>query len=69
MNSRSETIHLPYEEVYGPGFEDMVRRVPDVTKLTQLTGYEPKVSLESALTSIIEDQRFRLRQLGVQVCV
>jgi nucleoside-diphosphate-sugar epimerase len=43
----------------------MVRRVPDVSKLNQLTGFTPTVSLEDALKSIIADQRARLRKLGV----
>ena len=40
-----------YEDAYAAGFEDMVRRVPDISKLTNFTGWEPKLGL----TAIIED--------------
>jgi UDP-glucose 4-epimerase len=63
--SKSRIVIVPYNKAYEEGFEDMVRRVPDVTKLNQLTGYRPTVSLEDALKSIIADQRARLRKLGV----
>ena len=33
--------YVPYEEAYEEGFEDMVRRVPDITKVQALTGYSP----------------------------
>jgi UDP-glucose 4-epimerase len=63
--SKSRIVTVPYNKAYEEGFEDMVRRVPDVTKLNQLTGYKPTVTLEDALKSIIADQRARLRKLGV----
>jgi UDP-glucose 4-epimerase len=62
--SKSKIVLVPYNKAYEEGFEDMVRRVPDTTKLNRLTGYQTTVSLEETLTSIIEDQRFRLRKLG-----
>jgi len=67
--SESRIVFVPYSTAYEEGFEDMVRRLPDVTKLHRLTGYEPKVSLEESLASIIEDQRIRLRQHGVLTTV
>ncbi|MGC2109913.1 MAG: GDP-mannose 4,6-dehydratase [Candidatus Korobacteraceae bacterium] len=63
--SESRVVLVPYSTAYEAGFEDMVRRVPDITKVNKLIGYEPKVSLEAGLESIIEDQRARLRQRGV----
>jgi UDP-glucose 4-epimerase len=63
--SQSRIVLVPYSTAYEEGFEDMVRRVPDVTKLNRLTGYQPTVSLEESLESIIADQRLRLRKLGV----
>jgi UDP-glucose 4-epimerase len=43
---------IPYEKAYEEGFEDMVRRVPDITKVQSLTGYAPRVTLDKALTHI-----------------
>jgi len=63
--SDSRIVLVPYSTAYEEGFEDMQRRVPDITKLHELTGYTPKVSLEESLASIIEDQRMRLRERGV----
>ena len=40
---------IPYERAYEKGFEDMERRVPDITKVKVLTGYSPRVDLEQAL--------------------
>ena len=63
--SKSDIVLVPYSTAYEAGFEDMMRRVPDITKVNNLIGYEPKVSLEQGLRSIIEDQRVRLRHRGV----
>lgn len=41
--------HIPYSEAYEEGFEDMERRVPDITKVRTLTGYSPRYSLDEAL--------------------
>jgi UDP-glucose 4-epimerase len=65
--SQSRIVFIPYSTAYEEGFEDMVRRVPDITKVNKLIGYEPTVSLEAGLESIIEDQRARLRKRGVLV--
>jgi len=43
---------IPYEQAYEEGFEDMERRVPDITKVTSLTGYSPRVDLDEALKRI-----------------
>jgi UDP-glucose 4-epimerase len=64
-DSTSRIVLVPYSTAYEEGFEDMRRRVPDVSKLHRLIGYEPKFSLEESLHSIIEDQRARLRTTGV----
>ena len=67
--SHSPIVFIPYSTAYEAGFEDMVRRVPDITKVNKLIGYEPTVSLQAGLESIIEDQRARLRKRGVLVRV
>jgi UDP-glucose 4-epimerase len=49
--SKSEITFTDYVDAYSAGFEDMVRRVPDISKLKNFTGWEPKLRL----TAIIED--------------
>lgn len=53
-NSQSPIEYLPYERVYGPGFEDMRRRCPEISKLKALTGFEPTKDLRSIVASVIE---------------
>ena len=48
---------IPYDEAYESGFEDMPRRVPDLTKVQNLVGYEPRVQLPDILTLVIEHHR------------
>jgi UDP-glucose 4-epimerase len=52
-NSRSEIRHIPYSEAYGPGFEDMDRRVPDLAKVRRAIGYECRHSLEQVLEDVV----------------
>jgi UDP-glucose 4-epimerase len=52
--SRSEIVKVPYDQAYEEGFEDMPRRVPDLSKVRALTGYEPKVHLDEILDRVIE---------------
>jgi len=56
-NSPSEIVHIPYDQAYESGFEDMPRRVPDTTKLHKLIGYRPTVELDEILARIIESFR------------
>ena len=51
-NSKSEITFTNYEEAYGAGFEDMARRVPDISKLTEFTGWEPKLGLEVIIENV-----------------
>ena len=57
--SSSEIRRIPYEEAYGPGFEDMRRRTPDASKLKRLVGYEPRHDLERILDDVIAYQEGR----------
>lgn len=52
--SESEIIHIPYEQVYGQGFEDMQRRTPDISKLRATINYEPTFSTDDILRSVID---------------
>jgi UDP-glucose 4-epimerase len=45
---------IPYEQAYTAGFEDMRRRVPDTTKINQLTGWQPQYDLRKILQDVIE---------------
>src|SRR5436305_1197720 len=51
--SSSQVQLVPYEAAYGPGFEDMRRRVPDTTKLQALTGWMPTRNLDDILAETI----------------
>jgi UDP-glucose 4-epimerase len=61
--SPSEIVSVPYEEAYGPGFEDMMRRVPDTTKVRRLTGWAPRHSLREIVSDVIEHQRAAERRV------
>jgi UDP-glucose 4-epimerase len=55
--SRSEIVNIPYEEAYEQGFEDMRRRVPDISKIKAAIGWEPTLSLDQILKDVIEHFR------------
>jgi len=52
--SSSDIVHIPYEDVYGPGFEDMRRRTPNVTKLKETIGFVPERGTDEILKDVIE---------------
>src|SRR5262249_45079976 len=54
---RSPIRLVPYGEAYTAGFEDMVRRVPELTKLAHRIGYRPTRNLDQILADILADQR------------
>jgi UDP-glucose 4-epimerase len=54
--STSRIVRIPYDEAYEKGFEDMPRRVPDITRVNNLTGWLPQRSLVEIITSVIEGQ-------------
>ncbi len=53
-SSRSTIEFVPYEKAYDAGFEDMPRRVPDLTKIGEYIGYRPTVDLAEILKRVIE---------------
>jgi len=55
--SKSEIKFIPYEEAYVEGFEDMRRRVPDLTRIAAAVGYKPKRSLDDILKDVIADMK------------
>ena len=50
--SKSEIEKIAYEKAYPEGFEDMQRRVPDISKIKQLLGWEPKINLDQIIKDI-----------------
>jgi len=56
----SPIVTIPYAEAYEAGFEDMPRRVPDLTKIRATVGYEPKVQLEEIIRRVVADFRAKL---------
>jgi UDP-glucose 4-epimerase len=64
--SDSRIVFVPYDQAYEEGFEDMMRRVPDISKVRDLIDYKPTVDLEGILTSIIEYHRLKMvGELGI----
>jgi UDP-glucose 4-epimerase len=56
-SSKSEIVLVPYEKAYEEGFEDMPRRVPDISKIGKHLGWKPTIGLQQILTDVIEFQR------------
>ncbi len=54
--SESSITLTPYTEAYGPGFEDMQRRVPDISRINALIGWEPTRTLDDILLAVIESK-------------
>ena len=52
--SKSPIKYVPYDEAYESGFEDMPRRVPDLTRIGTLIGYKPKNTLDDILVQVID---------------
>ena len=61
-NSKSEITFVPYDEAYEEGFEDMPRRIPDISKVNGRVGFQPEKSLDGILDSVIE---FHSEQMSV----
>lgn len=53
VSSTSPIIETPYEMAYGKGYEDMLRRIPDLTRAMKILGYQPSVDLERGLLKTI----------------
>jgi UDP-glucose 4-epimerase len=59
--SDSRIVKIPYDQAYEAGFEDMPRRVPDLTKIHRAIGFEPKVDLNEIIERVIDFQRSMLK--------
>jgi UDP-glucose 4-epimerase len=58
--SSSRIVYVPYDEAYEEGFEDMQRRIPDITKAGNLIGFKPSVNLDEILKMVIAEFRQKL---------
>lgn len=57
--SHSTVEHVSYEAFYGRSFDDMMRRVPDLTKIRSVIGYRPRYHLDQIVDSVLEEFRKR----------
>jgi UDP-glucose 4-epimerase len=64
VHSHSAIIHVSYDQAYGPGFEDMYRRVPSLAKLERLIGYRPRTSVDLIIDSVVQDLAAGNQQQG-----
>jgi UDP-glucose 4-epimerase len=65
--SQSEIRLIPYEQAYEAGFEDMHRRLPDISKIGRMIGYEPTANLGEMLARIVACERKKIDDLRVAV--
>jgi UDP-glucose 4-epimerase len=65
-DSSSGIVLVPYEQAYGEGFEELGRRRPDTTGLRNLTGWQPRYTVDEAIDDVIAYERERLRSPGAQ---
>jgi len=56
-DSKSSIKLIPYDQVYNPNFQDMPRRVPDISKIKSATGFTPQVSLDQIIQDVIMDRK------------
>jgi UDP-glucose 4-epimerase len=57
LNSKSEIVHIPYSAVYGPGFEDSQRRLPDISRIQKYISYNPTTDLAFIVREIADTMR------------
>lgn len=53
-NSKSKIVYIAYEDAYLDGFEDMERRVPNIERITKLTGWTPTRNLDTIIHDMVE---------------
>ena len=52
LNSNSKITFTSYEDAYKVGYEDMQRRVPNISKISKFTNWEPKISLDQIIKDV-----------------
>jgi UDP-glucose 4-epimerase len=63
VGTASRIVRVPYAEAYGPGFEDMVRRVPNTARIQQLLGWQPTRSIDEIIADVIAFERSGLDEI------
>jgi len=59
MGSTSQIVFVPYEKAYAEGFEDMARRVPDITRIRETVGWTPQYALDDIIRDVARWMRKR----------
>jgi UDP-glucose 4-epimerase len=65
--SGSRITMVPYEDAYGPGFEELGDRIPNTSALTELTGWRPTRGVEEMIDDVIAHEQDRVRGSDQQV--
>lgn len=60
LKSQSSVVHVPYNEAYEGGFEDMRKRVPDITKIQKLIGFNPRYDLNDIILDVAAYQKSKM---------
>ncbi|MHC4710694.1 MAG: hypothetical protein ACYTA3_09780, partial [Planctomycetota bacterium] len=53
--SRSQITRVPYEQAFGPGFDDLRHRQPDLARLRRVTGFLPRVPLAQTIRDLADE--------------
>ncbi|MDH3627290.1 MAG: GDP-mannose 4,6-dehydratase [Acidobacteriota bacterium] len=56
-DSKSDVVLVPYDQAYAEGFEDMARRIPDLSRVGDLIGFKPTLAIHEILERVIAEQR------------
>ncbi len=62
LQSSSEISTIPYNEAFASGFEDLQRRVPDLTKVREAVGFQASIPLEQTIEDVASDMQKRSGQ-------
>ena len=54
VNPSAEIVHVPYEEAYEEGFEDLRRRVPDLGRIREIIGFQSTFTLDEIISRVAE---------------
>ena len=57
MNPKASIRRVPYRRAYGEGFEDLRRRVPDLSRIRGLIGWKPRLGIEAIIDSVADALR------------
>jgi len=55
--SQSDIVHIPYDQAWDEQFEDMLRRIPDLTRIRRLIDFAPTTSLDQIIHRVVDYER------------